>query len=100
MKCPDCESGKVACFFPVYVEGHPGPAAFETDCPRCGGTCEVPDEQERWIAQGKAVKAARLSRGIGLREQAERLGMLPSVYAAMENGRIKPEFLEAPCPDA
>ncbi len=91
MKCPDCETGKLLGFFPLYREGYEGPRSpvIEMTCHRCGGTCEVPDEQAEWIKIGKSLKADRLARGVGLREEAERRGMLTE-YPKMERGEIQP----------
>lgn len=57
---------------------------------RCYGAKSVPAEHLQWIAQGAAMRKARLAKGYGLREYADLIGMLPSEYCAMENGRIQP----------
>lgn len=94
MICPTCNGEKeIVGLFPVYAEGYTGPRSpcFVMPCHRCKGVGEVPDEQGAWIEAGKRMKAERLGRAVGLRAEAERRGMLPSILAQMESGMIEPK---------
>lgn len=89
--CPDCGGRKkLLGVFPVRREGTTGPPVIELDCANCDEQGQVPAERLLWQLQGEKIKAARLARNRGLREEAERLGMLPSTYCQMEHGRICP----------
>ncbi len=99
--CPDCNGAKR--FLVVHVRPAPGeepilPEDGMMPCPSCRGTGEVtPEHLERYQA-GQAIKRDRIRRGVGLREEAERLGILPSDYAALEHGRdfVTPEKMMPP----
>lgn len=99
MKCPRCLSGKLV---PVCIRSAEQKRPLTTEelravadavnvCQTCNGTGEITDEQNGWIEQGKAMSERRRSLGFGMREAAERLGILPSVLCDMEYGIRKPE---------
>ncbi|HWA98896.1 MAG TPA: helix-turn-helix transcriptional regulator [Pirellulales bacterium] len=47
-----------------------------------------------WIAAGKRLREKRIARGVGLREGAEVMGVLPSLLSSIENGRVDPSRYE------
>lgn len=91
--CALCRgSGHVTGLFPVYapsVSVDQRKPVVELDCWRCGGAGVLTTEQLARIASGDARRAQRVARGVGLREEAERLGMLPSELCDIECGRAK-----------
>jgi hypothetical protein len=87
MKCPDCLKGQIA-GIACGPKIHCSPMVLK--CFRCGGSGNIPDEMGGWIKIGKQMRENRLKRDISLREEAKRLGILPSVLSQMENGRINP----------
>ncbi len=59
-------------------------------CTRCGGYGAVPKITATWYETGKAIKRARLSRRVNLRDEAQRLGVNPMAYSDIELGKIDP----------
>lgn len=60
-------------------------------CNQCRGQGKVTEEMLDWIRKGKEIRAERLLRNVGLREEAIARGIFPSELSAMEQGRIKPQ---------
>lgn len=90
MVCPDCDgNGKCDAFFLRMSNGSCVPHR-RIKCLRCKGECTVPDEMKEWIEAGKRLKQDRLSRGMGLRQESERLGCKASDLSARELGKVKP----------
>lgn len=91
-ECPVCSgTGKLLGVFPVYAEDVPQAdrkPCIEFDCMKCGGTGKVTATQLWRIAAGNLSKQERLSRDMTLREEAERLGILPSELSRLENGHV------------
>ncbi len=83
--CPECHGHKTGLAI-VMTAGK----AFEMDCPTCNGTGQVTAEFMLRLHEGRAMRDARIQRGVGLREEAERRGILPSDLCKMENGHLEP----------
>ena len=78
MICPDCKGSKaLLSFAPPHV----------FDCFRCDGKGSVPDIQKKWMKEGENLKHSRRERGLVLRQEANRRGILFSVLLKMERGR-------------
>lgn len=98
--CPECH-GQAERFVPVFVrtaDGKP-PSAEALEkfgrCTLCGGLGVISDEQAAWYADGQRMSEFRIKTlRQGLRSAAELLGMLPSTWADMEHGCIKPVWPE------
>lgn len=91
MICPACDGEKRIAGMGCTGKGC---KPMILDCFQCKGTGEITLEMFGWMQLGAAMRAERILRGVGLREEAKRRGMLPSELAAMENGRKRP--VEAP----
>ena len=93
--CPQCKGEKeVVGIFPVYAEDVPKEKrkpVVKMPCPRCHGSGDVPEEMLEWMKKGKELKQERLDRGVGLRKEAERLGVKSSELSAVEQGRVDPD---------
>lgn len=92
-RCPLCNGAKTQlAMFPRYVHGYTGErkACIEMPCSLCQGSGTIQEEQLRWYEDGRLMRAERINRGVGLRQEAEIRGMLPSELSNMEQGRIKP----------
>lgn len=111
MKCPDCcgtgKTGHVHVNF-GYDErtgGCRGEWRETMPCLRCKGSGEVSDEMAQWMADGKAMRDARVARGESLMEAARRMGMGSAELSAIEHGRRgsnardQPPACPAPKPD-
>jgi hypothetical protein len=59
-------------------------------CSACRGTGQV---NAAWRAKGRALRAARQARDLGLRECAQRLQVSAPVMSDAEHGRIDPTAL-------
>lgn len=80
--CPTCEGkGKLSGY------ACPGFRLVELGCVTCYGQKEISDEHLQQIEKGKAMRQERIKRGVSLREEAKRLGLSPSDYSAVEQGR-------------
>ena len=91
--CVSCEGrGYLLGIFPIYADGYAGERkpVIEIPCDRCGGSGKMPQEHQRWIEEGAALKRERMSRQIGMRMEAERRGIDPSELSKMERGIIQP----------
>jgi len=96
--CPVCFGRKK--LIPVVVRPAPGVSRQEVaeslvdndglDCPTCGCQGTITEERERRLEMGGKLRDARRSAGMGIREFAEALGVLPSVWNAIEHGRGLP----------
>jgi len=88
--CPRCNAkGVMVGMFLRYADGVPQSErkpAIELECQHCCGTGQVTAEQLEKMAAGEARRQARIHRGVGLREEAENLGLLPSELAKLEAG--------------
>lgn len=96
MECPDCKgTGEGG---PVHVNtGYnrntgrcDGYWKNKSDCFRCKGKGEVPDEMNEWVRQGKAMRKSRVESGELLSDAADRMGISSAELSAMECGRIAP----------
>lgn len=81
--CPDC-GGERARLAIAMSAGK----AFMLECPTCSGSGMVTPEFLERRAEGRRMREARVKRGVGLREEAERRGMLASDLCRMESGHI------------
>ena len=81
MICPRCNGEKkLTAVFPVKVRGQ------EIPCRTCNGTGEIDTARLGRIAAGSILRQARIDAGYGLRAFAEKLGVLPSTWAKIEQG--------------
>lgn len=69
-----------------------------TRCSVCKGTKEITAEREHRIRLGEALRSDRVSRHLGQREEAERLGITPKELADIEMGRALPVRGQGVCP--
>jgi hypothetical protein len=99
--CPDCKgSGKSGCI-PLHAKTvddkplSPEEAAMLAEdisrCSFCEGKGHILPQQLAWRATGAAWLEARKAIGVGFREWAEKVGVLPSEYLDMENGWREPD---------
>jgi len=64
-------------------------SGYGLPCERCRAIGLMPQDGVQWILTGNIIKSVRLKKAMcGLREMAERLGMLPSDYYAIEKGFV------------
>lgn len=91
IECPSCRGAKkvggIGC-------GPGGCKPLVLDCSTCGGVGQITEERVEWMATGKRLREERLARDLGLRAEAERLGIKPSMLSDYEHGRLNP----AECP--
>ena len=84
--CPACDGNKKS----VGIGCGPGgckPMTFK--CFTCNGIGEIWEERLKWIETGKKIRERRLERNITQREEARQLGVLPSDYSDIEQGRVE-----------
>lgn len=84
MICSACNGQKI-----IVGYGCPGFKRIELPCFTCNGSGDISKAQEEAIRKGKLMREARLKADRSLREQAAILGMTPSQYSDIEQGRIK-----------
>ncbi len=93
LTCVECGGkGVLIGMFPRYAPGYQGPRKpyVELTCNRCNGSGQMPAIHVEWMKTGDEMKRERLSRHMGLRAEAERRGISPSVLSKMENGILEP----------
>jgi hypothetical protein len=81
--------GKLIGMFPVYAPHVPKEKRkpyVELECSFCEGAGVVDDAALQRREQGQACRQERLSRGMGLRAEAERLGISPVELSQREQG--------------
>jgi hypothetical protein len=94
--CPQCEGErKVPVFGIVYAPGHKGRPGRLIKCPFCEGAGEVSERRLKWLHRGQAYREKRIAEGVGLRQRAEQLGILPSRLSGIEHGRFDPSEIGA-----
>ena len=57
-------------------------------CPSCEGSGQLGPAQVQQIAEGERRRLSRIARGVGLREEALRLGISPRALSDLEHGRV------------
>lgn len=83
--CPRCAGSRIEPFFGIGIH--------RRDCEQCSGDGFITAEQYRWTIDGERMRHwRRYVVRRGLREEAERRGILPSDYYKMESGFIEPVF--------
>lgn len=91
LQCPQCSGNKTLVgVFPAYPEGtlpDDRKPVIEIDCPICYGEGRITGQRYENILRGQEIKRLRLSKGIGLRECAQRLLMMPSSLSDAEVGK-------------
>lgn len=60
-----------------------------TECSRCNGTGEVPDEMKDWIEHGWQLRMLRRAADVSLRDGAQMIGVSPSELSAIEWGNVE-----------
>lgn len=86
MICPSCGGRKqVARFIDCTDKRQSGMSV--SNCFTCRGTGEITDDHAARIEFGKVLRSDRIANGIGIRQEAARLGMTPQALSAIENGR-------------
>lgn len=100
--CPECNGSGKTNMTILHAKRTPGAepmndeqakslADYVNHCRLCDGSGRVSPERLAWRQIGKEWHAARLALGVGLREWANRVGVLPSEYCDMEHGRKAPD---------
>ncbi len=84
LKCPACGGRKTTI---ALVDGPTRRGLLEIDCSTCEGVGSITIEHRDRIEAGRKRREERIARGVSLREEARRLGILPSDLSAMESGR-------------
>ena len=87
ISCPGCK-GESSYMALVRYGDERGCVEQRMDCHQCKGKGQVSSEMLVWIERGNAMREDRLSRGIGQREEANRLGISVVKYSQMEFGKI------------
>lgn len=101
LACPECNGRGKSGMVLVHAKKHddtpltPIEAAFLSgnleQCHFCEGTGKVQSIQLLWRRIGAEWLACRKALGIGMRQWAEQVGVLPSEYCNMEAGRVQPD---------
>ena len=85
--CPRCKNGRQ---FVHLNTTNPKTHGFQwVHCDFCKGRGEVTVEALRRIEEGKRRRDDRVKRGVGLREEADRLGLTPTQLSRLERGYTK-----------
>lgn len=82
---PACHGTRTA--GPALVAGR----LVTTSCPTCDGAGEITEQHAARREYGGWARAAREAAGIGLRRQADRLGVSPTWLSRFERGRWEAE---------
>lgn len=85
--CPECQGKGVVLALGC---GPQHPVALSYDCELCGKTGKIDEARVKWREAGRRMKAARVTRGIVLREEANRRGVDVVVLSKMERGIVAP----------
>lgn len=89
-ECPVCKGeGMTIGLFPLYADHVPPEKrkpVIELTCDLCEGKGQIATQTFHLWNQGRAMREDRLKRGMSLRNEAKRLGILPSVLSARERG--------------
>jgi len=92
--CPQCKgSGQSYCHLNY---GERGGEWKWLPCTLCCGDKEISEEQFGWLSKGKALRAARLSRNLILRDAAKLLGMNAVDLSKIEQGKASPDGVSYP----
>jgi hypothetical protein len=92
-KCPYCYEGSIS-GHRDYRDGKRRSENFKMTCPVCNGSQEVTAEVAAPKKRGNAIREDRIARGLGMRQEAERLGISPSRLSVLENGTQNARFWE------
>lgn len=92
MICPRCDGAKQVIADHARMADGSSRYGLAMVCSQCGGTGEIDLDACLRIEAGNRLRAARLARGMGLRSEAERRGMRPSILSLMEQGLMPPVF--------
>lgn len=84
MTCPDCQGTKIV---QAHLQTSRGCKWRELPCFTCDGTGSISEKHVARIAEGKQRREDRLSRGMTLRREAERLGISATELSRIESGR-------------
>lgn len=88
MICPTCNGTKESLVFYSGKTKHGfGPIACQT----CDGEGTISEEKAGWIARGRELRAARVSTGKSVRDEAKRLGIAPVELSRRERGQVNPD---------
>jgi hypothetical protein len=101
--CPECLGVGERRMVPLVAVRRDGTLSMTEDeakrmikelsrCRLCDATGSVSTERLSWRERGDRMRQDRLALHVGLREYAEKIGMLPSEYSAMECGYVKPDL--------
>lgn len=86
ISCPHCKGrGGGPCFI-NRGEDYRTHSIEHRACRTCNGFGEVTAEHAERIAEGRALRDGRLSRGVSLMDEAARLGISPARLSAIERG--------------
>lgn len=81
--CPDCQGTKIT---RAHLQTSRGCKWREFPCFTCDGTGSISEKHAASIIEGKRLRENRLSRGMTLRMEAERLGISPTELSRREQG--------------
>ena len=85
-QCPDCKGSRFTTGIGCFGKGR-GCEVMTINCFTCGGTGTIDEAHAERIAKGRAMYDDRVSRDMGLREEARRLGITARELSDLENGR-------------
>lgn len=84
MTCPVCKGGKVS--RGIACDRRTGRAtSFEIPCAFCGGTGKVHPERHALWEAAQLRRKDRISRGLTLSKEAQRLGITPQELSRLEH---------------
>jgi hypothetical protein len=86
MICPNCKGKKQ---FTAILCGEGGCRSGVMQCHTCNGLGEVTEEHYKKILIGEFKRKDRISRGLSLREEAERLGITPYELSKLEHPKME-----------
>ncbi len=93
--CPSCGGRKTIIAAHALMSDGSSQFGKVLPCFKCDSTGKISEQHFRWYQHGQQMRAERIARGVGLRQEAERRGMLPSDLCDMENGKIEPKPIDA-----
>ena len=82
--CPSCNGARQSLTH-IHYANRVGEWRMEA-CWRCGGSGEITEADAAKIAEGEALRRARIAAGRGLTVEAARLGVTPQLLSKAEHG--------------
>jgi len=91
MKCWDCNGTGVLETLAFQNKKLNG---ISSECERCSGAGEVPQEMKLWVERGKKMREKRIAMRIHLHKFAEKIECSPIFLSKSELGLIDPKIAE------